>query len=83
MNLEHEIRRLSLALAISVTETNARTHLTRTLWLSCIALGFRLASLDLLTLVALTLATREFVPGCVDILRARLLRRAFGTVDCG
>jgi hypothetical protein len=83
VNLEPEIRKLSLAFAISVTESNARTHLTRTLWLSGIALGCRLASLDVLTIASLTLATREFVPGCMDILKARLLRRAFGNVDCG
>jgi len=83
MNLETEMRKLTLALTISMLETNARTHLTRSLVISAGALVMRAAALDILLIAALTLALREFVPGCADLLKVRILRRAFGNVDCG
>jgi hypothetical protein len=83
MNLETEMKKLSLALTISMLETNARIHFTRSLVVSAAAIIMRAASLDVLLIAALTLALREFVPGCADLLKVRILRRAFGNVDCG
>lgn len=73
----------ALAVAISAIESRVRVRLTRSITLGAAAILLRAFSLDLLLTASLVLATREFVPGCVDFYRARLLRRAFGNVDCG
>jgi len=83
MNLEHDIKKLSLAFAIAMLETHIRVHLTRTLVWSSAAIACRAFNLDALLVASLTLASREFVPGCVTLLKVRTLRRAFGNVDCG
>jgi hypothetical protein len=80
---DKELHLFALAMMIAATEDRVRIRLSRTVLLSAAALGCRLASLDILLIASLALASREFVPGCVDLFKARLLRHAFGNMDCG
>ena len=80
---DRELHLFALAVTITAVEERARVHLRRVLWLSALACGFRIAAVEPLLIASLALASREIVPGCIDILRARQLRRAFGKVDCG